>query len=380
MAQTRWTDGFLDEMRLRCDPPADEIIQELFDRDEVGAVSRLMRTLVHNDGLPPHDLPERVRDYLDRTDTLPQWADPEQIRRGEELFGAHGPAIVLALLCASLPACYAARKGVQVLHLTAKMHSDPKRRIGETCQMTINVMAAGGLSPTGRGVRDAQKVRLMHAAIRHLTIASHAWDATWGQPINQEDLAGTLLAFSVTVLEALEKLEVTVSAEDAEAYLHAWNAVGDILGIDRRMLPETMDEGRQLLEAIWRRQWEPCAEGREMTRALVQLLEHITPGTVFDGLPSYLIRFLSGDELGDLLGVAHPHRTSMFAGWLRHFPSGEKVPTDHSQVVRVVSSAFSRSLLEGLGWMARGGHRAPFSIPAELAGRWNIRGVADVQP
>ena len=80
----------------------------------------------------------------------------------------------MALACASLPACYAARKGVQVLHLTARLQSDPVRRIGEPAQLVLGVIAPGAPSPAGGGVRDAQKVRIMHAAVRHLIAESES--------------------------------------------------------------------------------------------------------------------------------------------------------------------------------------------------------------
>ena len=96
----------------------------------------------------------------------------------------------MSLACASLPACYAARRGVQLLSLTARLQSDPVRRIGETAQLTLDGMAPGGLVPGGRGVRDAQKVRLMHAAVRHLVRDSDVYDPEWGVPINQEDSRG----------------------------------------------------------------------------------------------------------------------------------------------------------------------------------------------
>ena len=97
------------------------------------------------------------------------------------------------------------RQGVQVLALTARLHTDPVRRIGETAQMTLHAMSAGGLAPGGAGIRDAQKVRLMHAAVRHLALASDDWVPV-GTPVNQEDLAFTLLTFSIVALDSIRKL------------------------------------------------------------------------------------------------------------------------------------------------------------------------------
>jgi hypothetical protein len=216
MARTRWTDEFLDEQREVGDPPADAVVAELFEDGEVDAVNRLMKTLVRNDGMPAKKLPRVVRGYLDATDDLPATADAERIALGQRFFGVHGPACVMALACASLPACYAMRRGVQVLSLTARLQTDPVRRVGEVAQMTMHVMAPGGLPPSGTGIRDAQKVRLMHAAVRHLALAGDEWDADWGTPINQEDLAFTLMTFSLSVLDAIEKLGTTISADEAD--------------------------------------------------------------------------------------------------------------------------------------------------------------------
>jgi hypothetical protein len=373
MTTTRWSDRFLDEMRATGDPPADAAIAEVFDGGEVEAVNKVMKTLVRNDGVPAKRLPRAVRTYLDATDDLPEWADPERILLGERFFELHGPFCVLALATASLPACYAMRRGVQVLALTARLHTDPVRRIGETAQMTLHAMSAGGLAPGGTGIRDAQKVRLMHAAVRHLALASDDWDPDWGTPVNQEDLAFTLLTFSVVVLDAIGKLGRTFSEEEADAYVHCWNCVGHVLGVDRRLIADTIAGSRRLWARITERNWEPSPEGTQMTEALIGAMEHATPGTLFDGFPSYLLRYLGGDELADLLGVRGRGWTAVLSGPLRLFARGSDAAGDASPVVERAAARFSTQLLEGFGWLARGGERAPFDIPEALAERWDVR-------
>ena len=273
MAATAWTDELLDELREVGDPPADAVVARDLRRrpgrvrqppDEDARAQRRGALQAAAGGRAP--LPGR-------TDDLPDWADPERIAVGERFFGQHGPGCVMALACASLPACYAARKGVQVLHLTARLQTDPVRRIGETAQLTLDAMAPGGLAPGGAGVRDAQKVRLMHAAVRHLVGTSGAWDPDWGVPVNQEDLGGTLMTFSIVVVDSLRRLGVSVSDEEADAYLHAWNCVGHIMGVDARLLADTEDEGRALSQRIIERQWAPCPEGQAMTKALIDTME-----------------------------------------------------------------------------------------------------------
>jgi hypothetical protein len=286
----------LDQMRQAGDPPADAVVQELDDDDEIDAVNRLMQTLVRNDDVPRAKLPRVVRSYLESTDDLRDWADPERIAIGAEFFGVHGPTIVMAFACASLPKCYAFPKGVQVLHLTARLQSDPVRRIAETAQLILDVMEPGGLGFGGRGIRDAQKVRLMHAAVRRLCSRSEHWNTSWDTPINQEDLAGGLCTFSIVPLEALQQLGTTVSDDEAD-----------------------------------------------------------------------------GDEIADMLGVESHNWASLLTGPLRLFASHSDAVADNVPFAGRISAHFSQQLLEGLSWVARGGDRAPFRIPQELAERWDVR-------
>ena len=55
----------------------------------------------------------------------------------------------------------------------------------------------------------------MHAAVRY-QIATHGrWNPAWDRPINQEDLAGTLLAFSWVCLDGLRQMGFQLSADKA---------------------------------------------------------------------------------------------------------------------------------------------------------------------
>ena len=238
---TRWTDALLDRMRELGDPMADEAVAAVLEQGGVDAVNVIMHTLVRNDQPVPEGLPAQIRDYLAETQPLPEWADMGKIKRGQQLFETWGLQIALCLFCASLPSSYAAAKGVKVLYLTARLDTDARRRVMETGQFLIDVLAVGGLDEHGKGRRAIQRVRLMHAAVRHLIKARNEqqpglWDPDWGTPINQEDLAGTLLSFSYVVAGPLRRLGVRVSTEDAEAYLHLWNVIGHLLGVRDELL------------------------------------------------------------------------------------------------------------------------------------------------
>ena len=183
------SDLFLDSMREVCDPLADDAVGQLFSAGDVKAVNGLMRTLVENDQPPPEALPPVIRDYLQKSEGLPTWADPAKIKVGEEVFWRLGPEAIANLLCYSLPFCYAARKGVQVLALTSRLYTNPTRRVIETAQMVVDVLRPGGLAPAGNGVRTAQKVRLMHAGVRHQIVSYPGWNPEFGKPFRPARVA-----------------------------------------------------------------------------------------------------------------------------------------------------------------------------------------------
>ena len=366
MAQRAWTDESLDAMRLMGDEPADQLVQQLFAEHQVDAVNAMMRTLVENDKIP-ESIPENLRKFLQSVAVLPPWADAKKVRLGENLFWQHGPAIVLILFCYSLPFCYAARKEAHALALTGRLSKAPNRRVTETAQMLIDVMEPGGLLGPGTGVRTAQKVRLMHAGVRFQILSSDEWNKKeFDCPLNQEDLAGTLMSFSVIGLDGLRKLDISVSEAEADAYLHCWNVIGHILGVHKNLLPVDLEDAVAFTEAFRNRQFAESDEGKLMTKALLDMMVHILPGNIFDFIPAAFANFFLEDKTARLLGIPsvpfdkellRPLQLSnVIAEDLLGSPGGMQ------KLVEVVS----RHLLESLEFVARGGNRLSFSIPKRL--------------
>ena len=374
MTDSHWTKEFLDSMREQCDPPADEAVRSLFAQGLVGSANELMKQLVAHESVAEDKLPPPLRGYFEQSGRLPSWADRELIQEGQAVFSRCGPLSVVALVCAALPTCYAGAQGVQVLHLTARLQTDTQRRIVETAQMVVDVMGPGGLEPGGWGIRDAQKVRLMHAAVRYLIRHSGRWNPEWGQPINQEDMAGTLLTFSVVTIRALEKMGYILSAREAQAYYHAWRSVGYIMGVDERLMPELYEDGEQLADTIFARVFRASPEGQAMTHALIQLLEHIIPGNLFDGLSSTLVRHLVGDSTAELIAVPPSDWTRSLIKPIQVLGWVMDESDEQNRLSARLSELMGRKLLEGIVWVERGGTRQPFRIPDTLRESWGVAG------
>jgi ER-bound oxygenase mpaB/B'/Rubber oxygenase, catalytic domain len=352
---------------------ADRVVSELFKDGDVAVVNELMRNMVANEYPAPETLPAIVRDYLAQTDVLPQWADPQLIQTGEQLFWRYGTKLILVLYCYSLPFCYLGKNGVQVLALTTRLASNPTRRILETAQLLVDVMQAGGLTtPLGRGRRTIQKVRLMHAAIRRLAPAAPEWKSDFGLPVNQEDLAGTLMSFSWISLDGLDKLGVEVTPAEREAFLHCWLVVGHLLGIQPELLPKDVASAKALSDAIAAQQFGPCPEGQALTKALVDMMASTLPGDVFSRAAPLLIRYFLGSTWAGWLGVEEPPWETALAAPLRVLGIEASALVERSKALSALAEHAGQLIVESIVYVGRGGNRPSFNIPVDLREQWGV--------
>jgi hypothetical protein len=295
------------------------------------------------DGTSPH-IAEALRSYLDAARGLPKWGDSAKITRGEDVFTEHGPLSVMSLFCASLPDCYIQPKASAVLQISGQLTTNTDYRIRSTAAMVFPVMLRGGLTtPEGLGVAQTLKVRLIHATIRNLIlhgapeamvnavvpqVGNPAIEATpqsmhsafvasgWnvardGLPNNQEQLVFTLLTFHFVFLRAMRTLGIGLRAEDEEAYLHVWNVVGYLLGIEPKWMPFTYADAERLFLEI---QTECVADtvypGGTDARpalggALMGYMSDSIPFKLLKPFPALFTRYLCGSVVADALGISN---------------------------------------------------------------------------
>lgn len=374
-----FTDDFLESMRQVGDPPADAVISALFAQGEEGVkrASLFLRGLVENDDLPAELMEPTLRDFLQVTQP-PSWADTSRFEIAARTFRRYAPHMVTVLNLYALPMTYTAAKGVKVLARTNRLQSNATRRITETAQMIIDVMRPHGLDMTGslfkngKGIRSAQKVRLLHATVRHL-IQQHdpTWQKDWGVPVNQEDMAGTLLSFSVLILDGLQRIGVEMTPPERDAYHHAWNVIGHYMGVHEDLIVHDVDGAAALALQIQKRQAAPCLEGQALTKALVEMLEHMLPGNLLDDLPARLMRYFVGDDAMRILGMPDSSPLHQHHGLLSLLRLDDKLK-DHAGWARGATELFGRAFLHGLLFAFRGARRQPFDLPTELRQEWGM--------
>lgn len=367
----KWTDAVLDRLRHEGDPEADAVITQIFERGELREVQRLIRGLQDNDDPVPEALPDEVEAYFEDMGSITD-AERREAAVGEKFFAVHGPEIMMVLCCASLPFDYANYRGVDVLYRTGFLKDRPARRVAQTAQMILDVMRPGGLTDDGYGIRSAQKVRLMHAAIRYMILHSdaHPWDVERvGVPINQADLLYTLMSFTQVVLDGMDKLRLGVTPREAEAYLGTWCTVGRLMGIDPEMLPSNVAEARVLTQILARRNHGASEAGKAMTDAIAGLIGDVL-GEPLRAFRWSLLRFFNPPETCQMLGIPrHPVRDRMAHGVVVLSFLLDQI-VDRPGPIRIWFRNFSVNMIQHYIEAELGPATRSFRIPTRLHGDW----------
>jgi len=301
--QTRiFNNDLLSRYRQTGDPAADAVVEAIAQQGGRAELGSLMRYISDNQDLSAVNQVLVVQVFIAQNSHLPAWADRRLMDEGVAFFWDNPQSIALILGCYSLPYCYAAADGAQVLWLSQRIKDDTFKRLEETGEFLFGIMQERDWD-NGKNYVKILKIRLMHAVIRYFTLHSGQWNQTWGHPINQEDMAGTNGAFSYIVIRGLRKSGIKTNETGEEAYLYLWNVIGTILGVAEELLPQNLREAYHLDRAIAQRQFRPSEAGQGLTLALLKTLQKQLPSTSLENLPAAQMRFLLGDSVADMLGL-----------------------------------------------------------------------------
>jgi hypothetical protein len=305
-----WTPELLDEMRRTGDPLADATLQRVMSQGDLRRINTIFRSFAAEDAGLPADAPEEFLAFVRTTRQLPEDIEGARVARGAQVMLEHATLCALALLLKSLPSGYAAPRLATVLHLTGNLEKRPYKRALGVLQMLVNISQPRAFSDGGAAVVTAQKLRLLHAGVRHVVRSRVPdFEERFGTPVSQLDMVFTIMTFSVLVADGLAALGVAWTDADAEDYFHLWQMYGRMQGISREWMPASLDEGRAFC-AAYAREFRPAAEnaaGVALTRADLAMLRGLIPWPMrLLGLGSapavYLVRMM-GKEAAARVGV-----------------------------------------------------------------------------
>lgn len=293
----------LSKYRALGDKEADEIIDQIVKQEGIVFLRQLMPFLSDYQNLSFQNQSLILQDFLSANSSLPVFYDKKKLIRATDFYRENQQNIGLVLGLYSLPYCYLGADGAKVLYLSERIRKDTYKRLLETGNFLKEVMNYDNWQ-SQRMFAICLKVRLLHATIRYFTLHSKQWDLAWGYPINQEDMLGTNLAFSLVVLRGIEKLGYSIDKSYEEAYLNTWNVIGFLLGVKPEMMPESYLEAVKIDKLIAERQFKQSIEGQELTASLMQVIRSFAPSEITADLLQSQSRMLLGDKYAKMLGIS----------------------------------------------------------------------------
>lgn len=293
----------LDKFRLEGDSLADATISSYFPIRKAELQSILDELKTNQTPIPTNVSIEFRQLYDDVFKPLSN-SDFDSIENGHRFFAKHASDIMLLLGFLSLPYCYAAAKGAEVLGRSNRIIAEPGKRLLETAEFVFDITQRDAFKPTGKALVSILKVRLIHAVIRWYINNSGNWDrAHYGMPVNQEDMAGTNLSFSLIPVRGLRKLGIGILPQDSHAYIQFWNIIGARLGLRDELLPKNNKDSYLLEKRIRERHFESSKVGIELTQSLLKYFESVTVNSPLEGKAKPFVQFMLGDQVSDILGI-----------------------------------------------------------------------------
>ncbi len=317
----RWRDAaWLSTWRQHGDPVGDACARTLKAQGVPSVMThRVIATMKANDRRVPDSAPAALREFFaetyrfcDRCGTpeLPAWVDRDRIIRGQQTFMERSLPAVLVMLCKSLPEGYAAPSMAKILNMSGDLKARPFHRLMGTLQLLLDVTAPYSFERMGMGAIAGQEMRLLHAGVR-TNVAPEilgadgyaAFVAQHGVPINQEDMAGTIIGFSLLVVEGLATLGLPLEAEAAEDYYYVWRVFAHIMGVrapgapdDVDSMPPSLADARAFYETYQRHYVGPTAREKGWRDQAIR----VNPDGVAlaDAHVRMLGRFVAGQDFG----------------------------------------------------------------------------------
>mgnify|MGYP000008067982 CR=1 FL=1 len=303
MPSTVCNDQFLDSCRQLGDNDADNLVEFCFANEKQNDLYSAIKFSGNNQEFKHLEIfnfiPLVKNNLFLAIDTL----DNLKLSKGTIFFQQYEREILFLLGSLSLPYCYAAAKGAKVLCFSDRIISNPEKRLSETASFVMKVMEPDAFLSTGNGIVASIQVRLIHAMVRYHIRKSNKWVEFNEIPINQEDMAGTNLSFSLIILRGLRKMGIRFTDAEAEAYLYLWSVVGRFTGVKSELLIPNRKFAFDLEKKISERHFSVSYEGQLLTKSLVTYLTNSIPVKIVQSQQENIMFYLLGDKVSQILGI-----------------------------------------------------------------------------
>jgi hypothetical protein len=380
MNASRWSDdSFLDALRRQTDPLADGTVAALERDHGIAEVNRIFATLHADARAIPADAPLPFRAFVEATRAPLPDLDLGRLDRGGAVFLRHGFSMAVVLLLSSIPQGYAAPSMTNLLTVSNDLGAHPYKRLMGVLQLLVDISQARAFRPDAAATVGAQKMRLLHAGVRHVVPRFRPQHREkYGPPVNHEDMLAVIMGFSWVVIEGLRTLGAGLGAEEEEDYYYLWFTFARMMGIhpdgrphDASWVPATVEEAATFYRAYARRNYVDAADnpdGVMLSRVNLAMVESFVPGWArwfgIGLLPRLVMTELLGPDGVRRVGLpplaGHRFLCGLFSLLLRLFQGLADGLPGH------LGERLGRLVFQGMIDMSRGGE-VTFLVPDSLA-------------
>lgn len=311
------------------------------------------------------DAPQPLREFFASIEATPDWVDPELIRRGQRAMRRGGADGMYIARDVSLLGGYQFSGFNKTLLRTGALEKGSNKRFAETMQWAMDVIAENGLERWGVGYRSTIRVRLIHAFVRRHVGALPDWRAAeWGVPVNQTDMAATLIGALIAPPAASLGMGILTAPDDLDAVAHLTRYVGWLIGVEEEWLPHNFRDGVRVLYHTLTALSAPD----ESTRQLAAPMADDPLSWHYDTLPALRRRMARAQHLSVTSAFLGPRAMRML-GLPAFVPPWYPVLRLPLNVVR---SALDMTLPGGMDRAARRGQREQAALLRTMIGESEV--------
>ena len=288
------------------DPEADYVIERLAPLGQEES-RRLIRAGMNKDESVLRDAPSYLRDFFKSMEEPPDWVDFSSHIYGIRMFHRNSHLVLGAFVGGTLIEGFSTNIGLS-FYITGRLRDQGVRRLQQNNRQMVEIFMPGGLDRDGDGWKLSERVRLVHAQVRHLLNNSPEWDAeAWGTPLSAAHMGFAISAFSARLVNHLKNLGASFDDDERASFIQIWRYCGYLMGIPESILYTDEESALRIFEIGGMCEPAPSLESVAMANALVNSAPKVVG--IDDpeeraNLAKYVYkvsRALIGDELADEL-------------------------------------------------------------------------------
>lgn len=278
------------------------------------------------------EAPESMRRLFAAMESVPDWVDRDQLRRGSVAYFRAEPMVPFVFTCASIAGGDQSYGTTRPLVFSGRFEEKAYIRSSETVRWLLAATRPGGMLRDSDGWKLTANVRLMHAYVRRAESLSPRWDwDDWGMPISDTDGAYSIsYAFSGVYIDSLIKSGFRFTDSELEDLYALWRYIGHVIGVPHHLLHRDAAQAREISAAFLAMNPGPDEPVRRLVHSLIELATPVDGVDSFDVFPPLvtkvmpplrlrklmygLLRFWLGDDLADRFEA--PNARWKYAGHL----------------------------------------------------------------